>query len=133
MGFLDTVKAWLSQEASAAADAKQDLERRWSADLASKERELNASPAEKMEMLQGKIAANDSAFDDIRSSVEGRDALAHAVSDVEDISTTAASADVLNEPRESDSEPVDSEPVDIDDADIEDAVIVDLDEQEPDA
>lgn len=92
MGLLDSLKSWLSSEASEAADVGRNTKGRLEADLDRREAELAATPAERMEQLQAKIAEGDDSFDDLRSKIEGRELKAEAVSEVAEIDAEAAGA-----------------------------------------
>ena len=89
MGFLDSVKAWFKTEAAQARDIGQKTQSRMSADLDRREAELNATPQQRLEQLQDKMAGNDSSFDDIQSKIEGREILADATNEVADIDQPA--------------------------------------------
>lgn len=67
MGFLDSVKSWFSREAADVKASVDDLEQRFDADLDRKERELAATPEEKIEMLQA-----DTSSDDLLAEVQAK-------------------------------------------------------------
>ena len=74
MGFLDSLKAWLRTEKADLDESTAELERRLDDDLTRRERQLNESPAEAMERLQGEIADNDSSLDAIRDLLDSPEA-----------------------------------------------------------
>lgn len=67
MGLMDSLKQLITGEVEAAKDLKDDLETSWSADLDRKEADLNATPEEKIESLQDRIAQNSSFFGELRA------------------------------------------------------------------
>jgi hypothetical protein len=72
MGFLDTLRSWFSREADEARDLGQRTRSRVEADLERREAELSATPGEKLDMIQRRIAEGDAGFDELRDRVEGR-------------------------------------------------------------
>ena len=86
MGILGTglarVRAWLARESAEARDLGRDTRNRLETALARREAELNAAPADKLDMLQQEIADSGSAFDELRDKIEGRAARADAVEEV---------------------------------------------------
>ena len=74
MGFHDSLKAWLRTEKADLDESTAELERRLDDDLTRRERQLNESPAEAMERLQGEIADNDSSLDAIRDLLDSPEA-----------------------------------------------------------
>ena len=83
MGLLESVKKLLKREAAEVGDVAQKASTRWESTLDRKEREMNASPAEKLGMLQDKIEGSDG-LDDVRSKIEHRAGYADAVSELTD-------------------------------------------------
>lgn len=83
MSFWDTVRGWFKSEVESAKELAGDLETDWSADLDRKEAELNATPEQRMEQLQDQIAANDSAFDDIRAKIDSTEMSAEIRADLD--------------------------------------------------
>ncbi|MDH4145845.1 MAG: hypothetical protein OEY23_11850 [Acidimicrobiia bacterium] len=82
MGFLDRLRAVFGREAADVREAWDDLSDSLERDLDRRERELHATPEEKIEILQGQIAANDDAFEAVRSRIEGQQAGAEAREDL---------------------------------------------------
>ena len=70
MSFWDTFRRWFRSEAESAKDLAGDLEADWSGALDRKEAELGATPSERIEQLQDRIADNDSTLDEIKARVE---------------------------------------------------------------
>jgi hypothetical protein len=64
--FTERVQAWLRREAADADELAADTRRRLDEDLSRRERELTASPEERVELLQGDIARNDEDFEALR-------------------------------------------------------------------
>lgn len=83
MGFLDSLRSWFSREADEARDLGQRTRTRLEADLDRREAELSATPAEKLDMIQRRIAEGETGFDELRDRVEGRIHRADAVTEVE--------------------------------------------------
>ena len=83
MGFLDRVKNLLKREAAEVGDVAENASSRWESALDRKEREMNASPAEKLNMLHERIEESDP-LDAIRSKIEHRAGHADAVADLAD-------------------------------------------------
>lgn len=69
MSLWENIKSWFRSESTAAREWSSDLQRDLSADLDRKEADLQASPAEKIENLQGQISGNTDIFDDIKGRV----------------------------------------------------------------
>lgn len=67
MGLMDSLKNLITGEVEAANDLKTDVEASWSADLDRREAALNATPEEKIESLQDRIAQNSSFFGELRN------------------------------------------------------------------
>ena len=107
MGFLDSLKAWLSRETTELKDVTSDLTDRLDRDLTERERRLDESPTDAMERLQREIDANQGAFDGIedRVAAAGATADAHASFATEEAGDAAAD-DILD---------LDSEELDVDD------------------
>ena len=83
MGLLDAFTTWIRNEAR---DVKASLDRtedRLDADLTRRERELNATPEERMEMIQAEAGSSD-ALADIQNKIDGAQAKAEANADLLD-------------------------------------------------
>lgn len=83
MGFLDTFTNWFKREARDVKDSVDQLEDRLDADLTRKERELNATPEERMEMIQAETSSDD-AFAAIQDRIDGSQAQADATAELID-------------------------------------------------
>lgn len=77
MGFLDAVTGWFKREAGDVKDSVDRLEGQLDADLSRRERELDASPEDKMAMIQDDTSAID-AMAAIQDKIDGVQALAEA-------------------------------------------------------
>ncbi len=82
MGFLDSFKAWFKTEAAEAGELGRQTKGRMEAELDRREAELNATPEQRLDQLQEKIADGDSLFEELQSKVDGREALADANADI---------------------------------------------------
>lgn len=82
MGFLDTISAWFKRERTELTDSMNEVHDRLDADLSRRERELHATPEERLRQLQSQI--DDDPFAEIRAKVEGLDAQSHAVAELSD-------------------------------------------------
>ena len=83
MGFLDSVTNWFKREASDVKESVDRLEGRLDADLSRKERELDATPEERMAMIQEETSADD-ALAAIQDKIDGVQAHADAEADLMD-------------------------------------------------
>lgn len=84
MGLLDGITAWFRKESADVKDSIGQLERELDGDLTAKERELTATPEEKMAMIQDQIDDNNS-FDDLRDKIDRTQAHADARAEVAEI------------------------------------------------
>ena len=84
MGFLDSLKAWFRSESEEAREIGRETKSRLEAELDRREAELGATPAEKLDMIQDRIAQDDP-FDELRDKIEGRGAGADATAEVADL------------------------------------------------
>ncbi len=71
MGTWDRIKAALRREKRELDDTVGDAKKRADAALDRKERELNATPEEKLAMEQQRGVENDADFEAIRKRIEG--------------------------------------------------------------
>ncbi len=106
MGFLDSVKAWFKTEAAELADAKGDLEDRLDTGLSQRERQLNETPAEAMERLQGEIADNESSLGALEDKIGHAQARADAVADIDASEATSAASKAADDILDLDSEEI---------------------------
>lgn len=81
MGFLDAVTSWFKREASDVKASVDQMEDRFDAELTRRERELDATPKQRMEMIQAETASDD-ALDEIQSKIDSARAHADATADV---------------------------------------------------
>ncbi len=72
MGFLDSLTSWFKREAGDVKESVGQLEDKLDADLSRKERELAATPEEKIDMLTEKIEAEDDAFAAIQDKIDAQ-------------------------------------------------------------
>ncbi len=84
MGLLDGITAWFKKESADLTDSMGQLERELDSELSAKERELTASPEEKMALIQDQID-DDSSFDAVRDKIDQTQAHADARAEVADI------------------------------------------------
>lgn len=68
MGLLDTITAWIRRESADVSAALSDLESDLDADISRKERELEASPQERLAMVHDEIT--DDPFAEIRERID---------------------------------------------------------------
>lgn len=71
VGTWQRIRSLLRREARDARELVDDTTARGNRALDRRERELNATPAEKLQIEQEKIAANDAEFDEIRRQLGG--------------------------------------------------------------
>lgn len=83
MGLLDTVSSWFKREAADVRESVDALEERLDADLTRRERELRATPEERIEMITADTGADD-ALAEARARIDRAQARAEATSDVDD-------------------------------------------------
>ena len=75
VGFWDRVKAALKREAHDAKEWAAETTERGNQTMDRKERELNATPEEKMTIEQERIAANDAEFEALTRQIENSESL----------------------------------------------------------
>ena len=71
MAFWDRVRQLLRREQNELKDAVRDFESRADAALDKRERELHASPEEKLELQQERAREADEEFEAVRRRIEG--------------------------------------------------------------
>jgi hypothetical protein len=71
VGIWDTIRRALRREARDARELLDDTTARGNRAMDRRERELRATPEEKLRIEQEKIAANDAEFDEIRRQLGG--------------------------------------------------------------
>lgn len=82
MGFLDTVRRWLADEAAEAKDSLDGLERRLDADLTRRERELERSPTERLDSIRAETGSDD-LLAEVQDAVDRSAAAAEASAEVD--------------------------------------------------
>jgi hypothetical protein len=80
VGFLDTVRSWFTSEAAEARASVDNARSRLEAEMDRRERDLEASPLERMEQIQAEIG--DDPMASIRERIDGTQAHAEAVEDL---------------------------------------------------
>lgn len=80
VGFFDSLKAWFSREVAEVKQTAETMKTRLESELDRRERELEATPQERMEMIGEEIS--DDPFADVRAKIEQRQAHAGAVGDL---------------------------------------------------
>ncbi len=103
MGFLDSLKAWFSNEATEARDVGEKTMSRLETDLSRREADLQLSPEQRLEQLQGEIEQNDSTFDEMQEKIEGRGALADAAETVASLDTPDELTNPVDDDQNTDS------------------------------
>lgn len=78
MAFLDTIRRWLGREAREARETLSDAEQRLDAALTRRERELEATPEERLDMTQDEIAASDAEYEALKAKLEASSEVAEA-------------------------------------------------------
>lgn len=68
--FLERVKQVFGRESAELREALDEVEQKVDDDLTRREAALDASPLDRMKMLQDDMADNDAAFDALRQSTE---------------------------------------------------------------
>jgi phage shock protein A len=93
MGLLDTLRSWFASESAEARSLAGETRGRLEAELDRREAKLAASPEEKLDIIQGRIAEGETAFDALRDKIEGREARAEAVDELLGEADDVAGAD----------------------------------------
>ena len=70
--FWDRLRAALKREKQDLDEVTSEWEQRGNAAMDERERELNATPEEKLRIEQERIAKNDDEFDAVRRRIEGQ-------------------------------------------------------------
>ncbi len=87
MGLLDSLTTWFRREKADVTESLDQLEQKLDADLSRKERELAATPEERLDMIQDEIA--DDPFAEIRERIERTTHLGDAEAEVDAIDRPA--------------------------------------------
>ncbi len=93
MGFLDQMKGWFSKESAEASDVMDGVKERVGLDLAARERDLKATPDQKMDAIQDEIDSS-SAFDDIAAKIDATTAKADANADLAEVENAETSTEI---------------------------------------
>jgi predicted nuclease with TOPRIM domain len=72
MGLWDSVKAFFRREVADVSEGLSDLRDRLDEELTRRERELEATPSERMEMIQGEIDAADDRLAELEAELDAR-------------------------------------------------------------
>lgn len=72
MSFWDKVKAFLASEAKDVKEGIDAVRDKLDAELTKRERELEASPSERIEMMKEEMDATDNVFDRIEADIDAR-------------------------------------------------------------
>ncbi len=72
MSFWDKVKAFLASEAKDVKEGIDAVRDKLDAELTKRERELEASPSERIEMMKEEMDATDNVFDRIEADIDSR-------------------------------------------------------------
>jgi hypothetical protein len=70
MGFTERVRAWLMREGGEAGQLAAEAEQRIDADLTRRERELAATPEERLRLVQDEITEGDAELEAIRRRLD---------------------------------------------------------------
>ena len=82
MGLLDSIAAWFKKETADVKEAVSGVTRDLDVNLSRKERDLDASPEERMDLIQEEIQDSDRSLDAIRDRIEGTAAHAEALEEL---------------------------------------------------
>ena len=82
MSLWDTVKSFFAREAADVKEGLDGLKDKLDAELTKREREMEATPSERIEMIEGDMAETESVFDRIEADIDGRSASADADEEV---------------------------------------------------
>jgi len=72
MAFWESVKAFFQREASDAREGFESLRDKLDTELTRRETELDATPAERLDMIREDIASDGSVFDEIEDKIDAR-------------------------------------------------------------
>lgn len=84
VGLFDSLKRALRREAADVKEAAGDLSDRLDADLTRRERDLQATPEERLQQVIGEIETSESDFDALRRRAQGAEAHADAVAELDE-------------------------------------------------
>lgn len=93
MSFWERFKAIFQQEAADVKEGLGKVGKSLDAELARKERELAATPEERIDMILEEQQAEDARFEELENKVLGTEAEAEAIAAVEDVVGEAAPSD----------------------------------------
>ncbi len=92
MGLFNKISGWLKKEGADASDILADTKERLGSDLDKRERQMAASPTEKLDATLAELDATDP-LAEVRSKIDGKSALADAKADLAQDGRDAAPAD----------------------------------------
>lgn len=99
MGFMDKLSGWLKREGRDVSKTLDETKLRMEADIDRRERDLNASPEDKLAAIQSKIDDSDP-LAAVRAKIDGATAKADAAAEVAEVDRSSShqsnSADELN-------------------------------------
>ena len=93
MSFWERIKAIFRQEAADVKEGLDQVGKSLDAELARKERELAATPEERIDMILEEQEAEDARFEELENKVHGTTATAEAPVEVEDVAGEEAPSD----------------------------------------
>jgi hypothetical protein len=82
MTLWDTLKSFFAREASDVKEGLDGLRDKLDAELTKREREMEASPSERIEMLEGEMGETESVLDRIEAEIDGRESSAEAAEEI---------------------------------------------------
>ena len=97
MGFLDSLKKWFSSEAAEVKSSVSTAQSKLETEMDRREADLAATPEQRLETIQSEI--DDDPFAAIRNKIDGTQAHADAVDELDQLSEKAGDAgsgDVLD-------------------------------------
>ncbi len=80
MGFFDSLKNWFSSEVAEVKESASSAQSRLESEMDRREADLDASPQDKLDQIQGEIA--DDPFAAVRDKIDGQQAHADAIEEL---------------------------------------------------
>ena len=93
MSFWERIKAIFQREAADVKEGLGKVGKSLDAELARKERQLAATPEERIDMILEEQQAEDTRFEELKNKVLGTEAEAGAIAEVEDVVGEEAPSD----------------------------------------
>ena len=93
MSFWERIKAIFQREAADVKEGLGKVGKSLDAELARKERQLAATPEERIDMILEEQQAEDARFEELKNKVLGTEAEAGAIAEVEDVVGEEAPSD----------------------------------------